>query len=106
MQRLVVQLELAVLEGAPQGVLEREALLGRHVHVLGEELEVGAARVLGEVHRGIGIAHERLGVRAVGRIEADADRAGHVQVVAVQVEDVAEDFEDLGRDRGHRCPAR
>ena len=39
---------------------------------------------------------------AVGGIEADADRGGHVQVVAVQVERACQHLEDLARTRSMR----
>jgi hypothetical protein len=98
-ERLVLELEFVVLERAAQRVVEGEALLRRDVHVLREELVVAAPHVLRVVHRRVGVAHQRLGVGAVGRVQADPDGGGDVEVVAVQVESAREDFQDLRGDR-------
>ena len=65
-QRLVVQGELAALERAPQVGLGREAAAHALGHLRAEELVVGAPRLLGVVHRRVGVAHQRLGGVAVG----------------------------------------
>ncbi len=51
---------------------------------LAEELAARAAELLGLVHRGVGVAHERRAVdaRAVG--EGEADRRAHVQLVGAE----------------------
>ena len=79
--RLVVQRELAALERAAQVGLGRQAAAHALVHLRAEELVVAAPRFLGVVHRGVGVAHQRLrGVAVVG-IERDADAGRHVQLV-------------------------
>ena len=52
----------------------REAARRDQVHLLGEELVVGAPHLLGVVHRRVGVADQRLGVAAVVGEHADADR--------------------------------
>ena len=99
-QRLVVQHELAVLERAPQVGLGREAAAHALGHLRAEELVVGAARLLGVIHRGVGVAHQRLGGVAVGRVERDADAAVGVQLVPGDRERLRELAQGCGRPRG------
>ena len=72
--RLVVHAQLVAAERAAQVALQREAARSRLVHLLGEELVVGAAELLGVVHRRIGIADQRLRVAPVVGEDGDADR--------------------------------
>ena len=71
--RLVVHAQLVAAERAPQVALERQAPRRRQVHLLGEELVVGAAHLLRVVHGRVGVADQRLGVAAVVGKHADAD---------------------------------
>ena len=73
-ERLVVELELVVVERAAQVLLELEALHHAPAHAAVEQLEARAAAVLGAIHGDVGVAHDRLGgvVGAVG--DDDADR--------------------------------
>ena len=77
--RLVQQLELVALDGLAQRGLEVEAGGDLLLQLVAEQLDAGAAEVLGPVHRGVGVAQQLLGrrVRAppmamptlVGRVE-------------------------------------
>ena len=80
---LVVQPQLALADGAAQIGLEREAPRGRLVHLLGEELVVGAPELLRVVHGGVGVADQRLGIAAVVGEHRDADRAGDGELALV-----------------------
>ena len=99
-QRLVVQRELAVLERAPQVGLGRQAAAHALGHLRAEELVVGAPRLLGVIHRGVGVAHQRLGGVAVARIERDADAAVGVQLVLGDRERLRELGQDAARHAG------
>ncbi len=54
-----------------------------------------AARVLGAVHRGVGVAQQLAGVRAVVRVDRDADARCHEELVAVDDERSAHCAEQL-----------
>ena len=99
-QRLVVQDELAALERAPQLGLRREAMADALGHLGIEELVVGAPGFLGVIHRGVGVAHQRLGRVAVARVEGDADAAVGVQLVLADRERPRELGEDAAGHAG------
>ncbi len=82
--RLVVQLEGLLADRLPQARLEGERVEGRLRQALAEELEVAAATVLGEVHRRVGVADERLGAGAVAREDRDADRGAHREALPLE----------------------
>ena len=93
-----MQRELAVLERAPQVGLGGQAAAHALGHLRAEELVVGAAGLLRVVHRGVRIAHQRLGGVAVARIDRDADAAVGVQLMLGDLERLRE----LGQDAaGH-----
>ena len=93
-----MQRELAVLERAPQVGLGGQAAAHALGHLRAEELIVGAAGLLGVIHRGVGVAHQRLGGVAVARVHRDADAAVGVQLVLGDRERLGE----LGQDAaGH-----
>ena len=71
--RLVVHAQLVLAQSAAQVALEREAARGRLVHLGGEELVIGAAHLLGVVHRRVGVADQRLGIAPVVGKHRDAD---------------------------------
>ena len=81
--RLVVQLELAALDGGAQRLLERELLDGPLVEVLLEDHALVAALVLGPVHGHVGVADERLGRHRRVRRVGDADAGGDEELAAV-----------------------
>ena len=72
-QRLVVQLELAVGEGAPQIELHVAAPLRLAVHLALEEVVHAAAVGLGPIQRHVGVAHQLFRRRAVAGRQRDAD---------------------------------
>ena len=96
--RLIVQRELAALEGAPQIGLGCQPAAHALGHLRAEELEVGASSLLGVVHRGVGGAYQRLGSVAVARIEGDPDTGVGVQLVSGDRERLCEVGEDPRRD--------
>ena len=73
--RLVDEEELVVHQAAAHVGLELQPQLDARVHVGREEAVRVAARVLGRVHRGVGLLDEADAVLRVARIERDADRA-------------------------------
>src|SRR5215212_7307202 len=83
---LVVDLELAVLDGAAQVVLKPQARERVGVHLGVEQLVTRLALLLRAVHRRVGVAQDVLGVFVAVRAERDADRGGGVDLVAAEVE--------------------
>ena len=62
--RLVEELELVALDGLAQRGLEVEPGGDPLLQLVAEQLDAGAAEVLGPVHRGVGVAQQLLGRRA------------------------------------------
>ena len=79
--RLVDEVELAQRDGVVQVALELDALRHALAHGLVEHRDGVAARVLGLVHGGVGVAHERLrrGARVVAGGEGETDARRHVE---------------------------
>src|SRR5690606_18008099 len=71
--RLVVQHELVLVQGRPQRLLQRELLDVRQVQRRVEEPVLTTPRLLGRVHRGIGITDQIVNFLPVPRADADAD---------------------------------
>ena len=80
---LIVQSELAPLQGAPQALLDRLPLDGPHVHLRLEELVALAAVLLGLVHGCVGVLDQGLDVEPVVGEDAHADAGGDVKLVLV-----------------------
>ena len=95
--RLVDQLELVLLERAPQMLLAHHLLEHPHVQRRVVQLQAVAATLLGAVERHVGALQQLIRAHAVAGIEADADARGDVQLVAVDVEGRADRLEDLLR---------
>ena len=93
--RLVEEPELAALDPLAQVVLERQPLERARVHGRRAELETVAPQLLGAVHGDVGAGQQRLGVAAVGRVEADADAGRDVEAMAVQVHRPRDGGQDL-----------
>jgi hypothetical protein len=98
--RLIVEHQLAVLERLPEAVLEGEPLERLGVHGRGVELIVVPALVLGPVHRGVGVADQRLHVLTVGGIEAHADAGRNEKLALVDGEGEADGLQHLLADLG------
>ena len=81
--RLVVQLELAGRQRLAQVVLQRAPRLHLRVHLRLEEAVGAAAVALGAIEREVGVAHQLVGARAVGRADGDADAGADHHLVAV-----------------------
>ena len=84
--RLIVQHELFALERAPQAGLEHRVLERRSGRFVRVELVGVLALLLRPVHRDVGVLQQCRRVGCVVRIDADADAAGHEQLVAVHLE--------------------
>ena len=86
-----------------RSVSMRQAAAHALGHLRAEELAVVAARLLRVVHRGVGVAHQRLGVSPSRGIQRDADAAVGMQLVPRDRERLGE----LGQDAsGHACRLR
>ena len=97
--RLVVHAQLAALDGAVQRVAGAQVVDRAVVLARVEQLGAVAAEVLGPVHRGVGVAQQRLG--RVGRAarQRDADAGGH-EHLAFHERDRSRDR--LGQPFGHQ----
>ena len=101
-QRLVMQDELAVDQGAPQVAFHHQALEGRLVHVRRIETEGIAPHLLGLVHRRIGVAQQVFHVPAVLRAKADAQRLGEGQFMPADLEGLGAILQQTTRHIGRR----
>ena len=72
---------------------------GRQVHLLGEELVVGAPHLLRRVHRRVGVADQGLGVAPVLREHRDADRRRHRELALLDLHRLRQVLDDLLRHR-------
>ena len=77
---LVVHLELASFQRKAEVGLEHQALDGAMVEVIVEDLVTVPARLLGPVHRRLGVASDG-GRHGLAARHDDADAPGHGQVV-------------------------
>ena len=98
--RLVVHAQLVAAERAPQVAFQREAPRRRKVHLLGEELVVGAAHLLRVVHGRVGVADQRLGVAPVVGKDADADRGRDHQLALLDERGIRQLLDHLLRHAG------
>ena len=83
---LVVEGQLAGLEGPAQAALEFEAFAVARRDAVVEEADLVAAALLGQVHGGVGVLDEGVAVGAVMGIDGDADAQGDGELVARQLE--------------------
>ena len=83
--RLIVQKELAALDGEVQVAFHLVTLAHGFVHAGREELRVVSACCFGVIHRGVGILHQRIHPVAVFRVDGNADTCCGVQLVALKV---------------------
>ncbi|MCX5543346.1 hypothetical protein M3A49_28305 [Paraburkholderia sp. CNPSo 3076] len=96
-------IDLRLIQHGQPAVAERLAQARRNAQARGRgfaqfraiELVLIAAVLLGQIHRGVGIAHQRVGIVAVGGVEADAD-------AGLDEEFVTRDL-DRFRHRGEQC---
>jgi hypothetical protein len=85
-QRLVVKLQLVAFECLAQVPLELDAFKHSGSHRSVEELVAIAARLLGAVHRQVGIANELRGGQGSPVGDGDPDARGDLELVAVDFE--------------------
>ena len=83
--RLVVKLELAVIERFAQREFERAPVLHARIHLSLEEAIDAAAIGLGAVKRHVGILQKLVGLGAVGRRESDADTGIDHDLLAAEI---------------------
>ena len=82
--RLIQQAQLAFLQAGAQVLLQGHTLHHGRVHFRVEEAHGVAPRLLGLVHRQVGVLHQVLGARLVVGEQHHADAAGAAHFVAVQ----------------------
>jgi hypothetical protein len=102
---LILQKKLVPFQGAAQVIAEVQSLERARVHLGRVELEAAAPELLRAVHRDVGVAQQRVAIRAVGRIRRNAHADCHEDFVAVDLERLLECGHDLLRDR-HRLVGR
>ena len=68
-----MHVDLVVVERGAQPELELAAALGLHAQVVVEDLDLGAAELLGPPHRDVRVAQQLLGVAVAAGRERDAD---------------------------------
>ena len=90
---------MALVERASESRLEQQPVQRRVVHRCVVEVVLAAAVLLREVQRRVGVPDQRLDVAAVGREHADADASADHDLVAVEVEGLAQRREDASCDR-------
>ena len=99
--RLIIDHQLALLDGGAKIVQERAALAQALIHVGLEEADRPASFGLGPVERGIGVGEERRPVHAVDRIERDPHAEPDAQAMPLDLELVGDGGEEpLGQPRG------
>ena len=100
--RLVVDLQLVVLDRLGELLRKNAALADRLVHVRREEAGAGASVLLGAVEREVGVGEKLADVVPVARIERDADGQSDVERLAGEKHRLGEDFEQLVGEAGGR----
>nr|GEU28461.1 hypothetical protein [Tanacetum cinerariifolium] len=83
---LVHQAEFVVVDGAAQGAVDHQRILGGRVHRIVEGPHFAPPRLLGLIHGDVGIAHQHVAVGAMGRVTGHADAGRHPDRVVRQVE--------------------
>ncbi|MNN24180.1 hypothetical protein D3C81_1376020 [compost metagenome] len=82
--RLVVQYELTLCQGCAEGLFEGEGVDVGEVQRGVEEAVLGASRLLGRIHRGIGAADQAVDLLAIAWANADTDTGAGVDLLAIQ----------------------
>ena len=100
---MIPDLKFILLQGTTQGLLQIQAALGLACHSCLIETIGVAARLLGAVHRGIGIPNQLVAVSAIKWIDGNADTGRHQGGMAIDLErhldhsqDLAHDLDDIG----------
>ena len=91
---LVAQLQLIVAQGIAQLLFHLELLHRPGIHLLIVKTVAGPALGLGDVHGGVGVAHQGVGVLAVVGEDGDADAGGDHRVVRLQGDRLGEGGEN------------
>ena len=98
---LVVQTQLTALDSAPQSALQHHLLAHLVVQVLGEVAEAVAPRVLGAVHRRVGVLDQVVRAGAIARKQADADAGRDEHLLLAVAERRGELAQDALRHLAH-----
>ena len=96
--RLIVKLERILLDRNAQCLFQRVLIEPVRGHVGIEELVGVAAKLLGAVHRHVGVLEQAFRIVAVVRINRDTDRRRHVDIVLLDLERRSDGFLKLLRD--------
>jgi hypothetical protein len=92
--RLIVNVELLLLDGGTQARFDGDALLQLAVHAGAEELKVISAAILRLIHGGVGVAQQLADIRAIAWIQADTDTHRGDERAAIHDHGRAERFVD------------
>ena len=92
--------ELALLQRSAQPALQHQPLERLGIHVVGVELVVIAALLLGPAERVGGVLDQRVGIVAIMREERDADTGTCSQLVSVDLKRRPQRLQELLRDAG------
>ena len=99
--RLVDQVELVVVQGAPQLGLHQQPVLLPLGQVLGEGLPAVATAMLAVVHGGVGVLDQLLRIVAIAGGVGDADAGAEVELVFAEPEWQRQRVQDrVGQARG------
>ena len=98
--RLIVDHQLAALDGLAQLGLEDQTLEGGGVHIGRVELVAAARMLLRPVQGGIGVADQRLGVVAVVRVEGNPESGAEMELLVFELQRRQERIQDLLGDLG------
>ncbi len=96
--RLIVHLEVVVVDGVAQVVLEAEPVERARVHVGVEQLVARLAARLRVIHGGVGVAHDLVGVVVLRAAEGDADARRREHFAAADRKRRAQRVLDAERD--------
>ena len=90
-----MQHEFLALERIAQCRFEVEPACRARVEIGREEPERVPAGVLGVIHGGIGVLEQQLGVLVIERVERDADRGRHEQLLSGEQKRLGKHIEDF-----------
>lgn len=81
--RLVIDLQFLTRQGMAQALFHGQPFQAAGVHVVGVELDIVAAALLGPIHRRVGVSQQGFDIAAILGKQADADARGdHTLIVA------------------------
>lgn len=96
--RLVFDEHFLTLNGAAQCALQRHAFIAALIHFLHVVLTVRTTKLLGAIHRRVGVAQQQLAAATITGIEAAAYAACHEQLMAINDGGGGNGFKDALHD--------